>query len=292
MPPDVLVCAVHYRDEKRVRRFAEELSAWPEFRVAICDNSGDFGSASLPPRSIVVKAGANVGYFNGCVLAYRAAMEQTGGVPDFAIFSNSDVRIGTAFRQTLLNMRLGDSAGCLAPNVVTSRGCPQNPHLVERISPCKLWLLRSVHAIPPLGACYIRLALWRRGLKWAGPKPCRARREIYAPHGSCFILTRRFLERGEPEAFGGFLHDEEIHIAQQVIERGLRVIYEPSLPVEHEEHATLGAIGLLRQARMHAHSLSWLTKRYFSRTGRPIDIGGEEARWQGGAPTRDDDAAP
>jgi GT2 family glycosyltransferase len=85
--------------------------------------------------------------------------------------------------------------------------------------------------------------------------------QIYAPHGSIFIFRRAFFEHGGNIRFPYFLFGEEIYIAEQVKEKGGKILYAPELNIIHNEHTSTGLFkwgrkfDAIRQTRNNMKSL-------------------------------------
>jgi hypothetical protein len=82
-------------------------------------------------------------------------------------------------------------------------------------------------------------------------------REIYAPHGSCVLFNRTYFEVGASIEHGAFLFGETITVAEWVRRKGLRIVYDPRIAIQHKEHSTTGRIKSRRIAR-----LQYLAARY------------------------------
>lgn len=244
------------------------------WELVVVDNSEDAGQlvtlravASRDSRIRVVRANRNVGYLNALPLALPALQQ-----PDFAWMAllNMDV--------TLSSFEVGAAArfqdnriGVIAPAVVSSRtGADQNPYLTAR--PSRRTVLRWQLAF----RVWWVARLWvyfsdqkgssRRGtsqpLVVAGPP-----RAVYAPHGSCFFLSRQYLEAGGAISQPVDLFCEEITVAESARRLGLVVMHDPLIRFEHQEHATTKVWRSRRLLEMQSAALRYAMGLLYG--GRP-----------------------
>jgi GT2 family glycosyltransferase len=73
---------------------------------------------------------------------------------------------------------------------------------------------------------------------------------IYAPHGSCIILHKTFLEHGGKIDYKGFMYGEEIYIGEEALKQNFKILWVPDLKVRHFKKATTGMV-------RHAQKVRW-----------------------------------
>jgi GT2 family glycosyltransferase len=100
-------------------------------------------------------------------------------------------------------------------------------------------------------------------IKLGRRRPAQRAREIYAAHGSVFLLTRAFFARGGTLALDGLLYAEEIHIAEQARRHGLRIFMEPSLRVTHKRRASTGTVARRQRRRWARERLQVVLREYY-----------------------------
>ena len=285
MTPRTVVFAVsHFHNADEVRAFCDHVLTLPrppsvDVRVGVAENGGsgldldDFGSEVFR-----VPGGGNVGYLGGAHRVFEA-WSARHGPPSWLVVSNTDVTFDPGALRELGEAREGE---VLAPDVVLPDGRPQNPFLERRYSALRaygyVWLTRFGWAF---GLLARSAPLRRRIRRWfprrsatdhTGP---RTPRTIYAAHGSCIVLPRRFFERGGTLAFPTFMYGEEIHVAEQARRVGCPIRFTPELRVHHAEHSVTGSVpDDRRRTWMHESARdAWL--RYYA-----------PAWWPGAEPVR------
>lgn len=90
---------------------------------------------------------------------------------------------------------------------------------------------------------------------------------IYAAHGACMIFSSKFFALGGTLEVPFFLYGEEIYAAEAARLLGLKVLYNPGLRVQHDEHQSTRArsVFLSRQAAKHLRETTdYLVDAYFS----------------------------
>ena len=223
---------------------------------------------------------ANAGYFGAAKEGLDGFLKRGAAMPDWIIVCNHDILIEDRDFFMKLFGQDPSAAGVIAPRIrCLPGGVEQNPFMRRR--PGRLrwaglrlcssnygaaalwdWLSRKKRAVQSYRAAHAR-------------KPVegeRARREpIYAPHGSFFIFSRRYFEAGgflDPHLF---LYGEEITVAETCRSLGLPVIYEPSLCVFHNEHASTGRRISRFSYECQKKALRYVTSRYFSGAQAPAE---------------------
>ncbi len=85
----------------------------------------------------------------------------------------------------------------------------------------------------------------------------------YAIHGSFMIFNKTFFQRGGTINYPCVLFGEELFIAEQALKLNLDLLYEPSLQVEHNEHATTGTFKSKEAVAYLHQSYTFLLNTYF-----------------------------
>ena len=101
-----------------------------------------------------------------------------------------------------------------------------------------IWLPKIVRLILPLS---IRK---KDEEQFLDPRP------ISQGHGSCYILTQKYLEIFNSLPERTFINGEEFFLSHQLNEKGVKVFYEPKLGLTHLEHTTTG---VLKRKAMYLH---------------------------------------
>jgi GT2 family glycosyltransferase len=271
-----LLLCVHYRSEAALRGYltslAELRGAASRLSVVVVDNSPGGAPLELPeapfPLRLVVSR-ENPGYLGGAARGFREAHDEARGA-DFVAISNVDLRIDQPdFLDRLEADPGGEDVGILAPAIRSGlTGADQNPFLRLRPSPLRMHAYKWIFSSYAVAAAYERAGRVARRMRRAEAPAVKGPEDIYAAHGSFFLLSRAFFERGGTLDYPVFLFNEEIHLAEQARALGLRVVYRPDLEVRHEEH---GSIGRYRNRAMVAHArhaARFCADRYFAEDSR------------------------
>jgi len=216
---------------------------------------------------------ANAGYFGAAKAGLDRFLECQGAIPDWVIVCNHDVLIED--RDFFLRLFGQDSSavGVIAPRIqsLPSR-VDQNPFMRRRpgrLRQARLKLCSSSYGVAAIWDWLSRKNLALKSYRKShSRKPvgsqCAGREQIYAPHGSFFIFSRRYFQAGGFLDQNLFLYGEEIFVAETCRSLGLPVIYEPSLCVFHNEHTSTGRRISRFSYEQQKKALQYVTSRYFS----------------------------
>ena len=239
--------------------------------VIIVDNSDTFDCQYLSVLNIdsinieVLKPGENLGYFGGVRFGLDEAAIDLGA--GYLMIANPDLIFGADFFERLSTLELAADVGVVAPKI-TNRpsGDEANPFLRRR--PSRQWMQfrRFVHRYPLVLFFYDLLSnmkqRWRA--RFNGPQLNASNCEqIYAAHGSLFIMSSSYITKGCDFDHKGFLFGEELYVAEMCFEKNLRTIYCSSLEVTHYQHASISKLRTKQFAGYAFESLTFLKGRFF-----------------------------
>ena len=86
---------------------------------------------------------------------------------------------------------------------------------------------------------------------------------IRQEHGSFIILTKEYFKRCGIINYPCFLFCEEIYLGEQCKEHQLAVVYEPSLRIDDDEHASTGNFKGKKYCQFNYQALSYIIKKYY-----------------------------
>ncbi len=200
---------------------------------------------------------ANYGYFG----AVSKMMEGTDPyVFDFIIISNVDVRISND-ALILLVKKYGNGrkdVGWIAPQIYSEiEKRDRNPQILKRYSLRRLRLLRFMFKHPFICMLYKKTAYKRKSLRTYDS--CY----IYGGHGSFIILTNVYLKKCGIINYPIFLYCEEIYLAEQCYNNGLKVIYDPEVMVWDMEHASTGKMPSSLYFKYNKEALEYVMKTFY-----------------------------
>jgi len=287
---DVTLIAVSYFGADDAFALLESLLAQDEkkWTLLIVDNTDDSTQRArldelraVDSRVDVMRAPGNLGYLGGAAWA----LEQRPPAGDAAVLNTDLVLMGPgALRQLAQAARAGSDIGMIAPSVISERsGRDQNPHLAAPPS-VRISVLRALSMSTPLLAqstIYASTLLSRKSEARRVPDKAESRAEIYAPHGSFLYFTAEYLRRGGSLRHPLFLFAEEVFVAEECLNAGLKVLFEPSIKILHREHANTGVrrprllLKASGRATRYVLSTAWTRRRRMRATQQQIQrIGG------------------
>jgi len=272
--PSVLLICVKYSADRETERYLDSiraLHAQSGLHVLLVDNTVEarWSYTSDQSNCRVLRAPRNLGYFGGARYGLSRHLAENP-MPDWLIISNVDLSLDDpTFLERLAPLGSIPDVGAVAASIRSAlTGIDQNPFMRVRPSVLRMhaykWLYRSQTALNG----YEGLAAFshRAGSALRKLRPTHsnsARETIYAPHGSFLILSKNYFDRGGDLDFPEFLFGEEIYIAESVRRLGLKVIYEPALRVNHQEHHSTGLFKSKQVAGYVAASAAYCADTFF-----------------------------
>jgi GT2 family glycosyltransferase len=216
------------------------------FPIVIVDNASSDKDVKIlheiratEKNVIVLFSNENIGYFKGLNkgIAYLREKYQSNCM----IIGNNDLLFPDGFIQSLYtNNKIFDSYPVISPNIVSSTGVHQNPHVINNIS----FFREVIYDIYYSNHLVSKLILFLAKItKKVSDRADELEHEksglIYQGHGSCYILGPLFFEHFESLYAPTFLFGEELFLTIQLREKGFKVYYEPEIVVIHEGHSSI-----------------------------------------------------
>ncbi|MBV1735327.1 MAG: glycosyltransferase [Candidatus Desulforudis sp.] len=212
----------------------------------------------------VINLEENLFYWGGARFALDHLAKRSTFTPQWIIVCNNDIEIVTEeFINDLLSLDYMQY-GVIAPSIVsTITGRDQNPYRVRQLSRIDQLRFRLQHAHYYFG----KLFFWTRKLlckfrSYRRITSSNAAQEIYAPHGSFVIFSKRFFEMGGYLDGGFRMYGEELTTAEIAKGIGASVLYSPFLKILHREHSTTGSTYTRQTARYNAEAYKYFVSRY------------------------------
>jgi GT2 family glycosyltransferase len=285
-----LLIVVHYGapgPTLELLRCLSRLECLSELYVMILENKSGAGSSRELQDAIsrlanceLFELTANAGYFGAAKAGLDQLLERHGMLPDWVIVCNHDVLIEDTDFFSKLFSQDPMAAGVIAPRIRVLPGrVDQNPFMTSRPGWLRWTQLRLVNSFYGAATVWDWLYRQKRAAKtfWLALRGRAAaisncgRQSIYAPHGAFMIFSRRYFEAGGYLDGNLFLYGEEISVAEICRSLGLAVIYEPSLCVVHNEHASTGRRITRFTYECQKNALRYLTARYLTGSGSPVE---------------------
>lgn len=215
----------------------------------VVENSGDGSQqaellsifSSQPDVHVIQNANPR-GYLHGINFGLQWLCQKCE--PDFCIAGNNDMLVDNAdFFRELGALRVPSDVFVIAPQVRDAKGDYQNPCLEAPQSALRSRLFDLYYwRYSTFVVCRVLERLLFTAIRILHPLKDSRRdeqRQIYAAHGSVFILTRSFMEK-----VGTFwdcvaLFGEEPIVAETVRRNGGRILFVPQLRLYHKTSQTL-----------------------------------------------------
>lgn len=211
--------------------------------IIVIDNSPDnddieilkkfiVGNYNVDSQIVLLKK-ENRGYFQGLNDGILYA-KNLGYCNNFYVVGNNDIIFKDNFIVQLENLKLNDDILVLAPDVITTEGSHENPHVVEKMGflrKLKYDLYFSHFVVAKLLS---KIKSTERKYKIFDP----IRKEIHMGIGALYVLTPQFFENFEKLSEEVFLYGEEAILAGQINSVKGKILYEPNLVCYHNESST------------------------------------------------------
>ena len=270
MKMNVAFICVNYNSYDSLKAYLESIekakrAAGFDFKlsVVIVDNSEcikDISKDAYDFEIVHIKSGKNIGYFGGIEFGIKKAEFDLSDY-DYSIISNVDVLVSENFFYELNKTIVDSCVGCIAPSIISKvENGNRNPKIVNRISVRKLKVLRIMYRFPLLHILYSNLIYLKRREKVQNAEDGY----IYAPHGSFMIFTKRASEFLQTMKYPCFLFGEEIFVAENLMKKGLKVLYKSSLVVNDSEHVSTDKMKSEFYYKCNFEAIDMLLKEYFN----------------------------
>ncbi|MBX3705067.1 MAG: glycosyltransferase family 2 protein [Pseudomonadales bacterium] len=191
----------------------------------------------------LIRSERNLGYFSGLNLGLDYVRRFHSDVA-WVIVGNNDLVFSDHFVETLANKsEVYSQYAVIAPNIVTLDGDRQNPHIREHIGLARIRAYDTYYSSYLLARLIAKIVgVGRRHFNRRDQSGYATAREIYACHGSCFVLSRKFFETFGELWAPTFMFGEEVFLAEQVAKSSMRILYSPELEVIHASHAAVSGL--------------------------------------------------
>lgn len=266
-----LLTVVNYRDNKStvdlINSFS--MSNLIGFVLLVVDNSPQDQDLAnfilkLNNSSIIYhKNKYNLGYFPGAFTAIHNLSQSY----DSYIVGNTDITIiDIAHYENILSRADSlNNVGVIAPYIESQvTGKNQNPFITVRPSQLRYNTLAYIFANRFLAASILILLKLRRYFNKNKVIHFKDWDSIYAPHGSLFIFTKKFIDSGYDGINLPMLYAEEISVAEHCLRHNLKIIINNQIKFIHSEHKTTGTgLSKFRYERVK-EAIAFILREYYS----------------------------
>lgn len=184
-------------------------------------------------EKVVILKKENRGYFQGLNDGIEFA-QQKGIKNTFYIVGNNDITFDETFISTLLLYKIDDADLVIAPDVVTTEGSHENPHVIN-----KMGFLRKLKYDVFFSSYFVSEILGKIKSTERSFKPYDPiKKKIYMGIGALYVLTPNFFKHFKKLSEEVFLYGEEAILTGQINSVNGNIIYDPSLICYHNESST------------------------------------------------------
>ncbi len=267
---NILFFLVNYFNEEEVYSFIKEQLKPTEnnfIDVIITDNGSRTSLINdiegKYPNVTLIKSGSNVGYFGAAYLGLTNYLDRNKDYPQAVIICNTDIKLAGDFFQVLQNKLSDTNFDILGPSIYSTLfKHDQNPYIIHRIKESKLRFFKFVSSAHFLYSLFTVYHVFKNKLS-GKTNIYHEAMKTYAIHGSFIIFNKTFFQKGGTINYPCVLFGEELFIAEQALKLNLNMLYEPSLKVEHNEHATTGTFKSKEAVAYLHQSYTFLLNTYF-----------------------------
>lgn len=240
----------NFRSSEASRQAVESISRIKGFDkdpVVIVDNAS--GEAEIEilrrieadfPNVRVIYRNENAGYFRGLNEGIRLIREQHRDIDVIVAGNNDLVFPGEFFNMIGLNQPLFEKYPVISPDIMTTDGEHQNPHVISRISMSREIIYDVYYSNYMLARIIRFLSKATKSFTDRNDEKHQVAGTIWQGYGACYLLGpvffRNFGELWSP----AFLMGEEFFLSRQLEEKGFSIWYEPSISVKHIRSASIG----------------------------------------------------
>ncbi len=197
----------------------------------------------------------NPGYFGAVKRLMQAIDVKTY---DYIIISNVDLMVEEDFFIKLASYKCQEDIGWIAPQIWSEKEKrDKNPRQMTRYSLRKLKLLRLGYQIPWLDTLYTKTLYKRKKMHRKQPG------YVYSGHGSFIILTKTYTARCGKVNYPVFLFCEEIYLAEQCLQAGLKVVYSPNMKVIDLEHVSTGKMDHRTYCKHNLEAIDYIIRTFY-----------------------------
>ena len=264
---------VNYYNEEEVCSFVtEQLQPHKNnlIEVVITDNGSKNPSLFIElikkySSIALVSSNNNLGYFGAANFGLTHFLSQHKQYPQAIIICNTDINLQADFFGVLQNKLSTQKFDVLGPSIYSSfLKYYQNPYITSRITKNKLKFLHTVSSNYWLYSLFTLYHVIKTKFSGRTYTKQTTASNPYAVHGSFIIFNKTFFEKGGSINYPSVLFGEEIFIAEQALKLNLKMVYEPTLQIEHHEHTTTGIFKSKKTVAYLHQSYTYLLKTYFT----------------------------
>jgi GT2 family glycosyltransferase len=206
---------------------------------------------------LLIKNDKNLGYFK----ALNKGLQHISEIKkDFVIIGNNDLTFNRDFIKKLCVLDYKDNILALAPDIITKDGKHQNPHVVNRVPLFKRLFYKLYFTNYYFGQFLYFNYQKLKSLLDSRNTEVGKQMEIYMGIGACYVLTPNFFNYYNKLDDRVFMWGEEALFGNQIKKVDGKILYTPSLKVNHYESATVSNMPSKKKYEMTKESFKIYSK--------------------------------
>jgi GT2 family glycosyltransferase len=267
MSQDVVFICVNYNESDITSKYVTNvlsLNSNFNIKIIIVDNYSsiddkiklsNFVKNNSNENLFLLNSDINLGYFKGLNLGIKFAIEKFNFA--FLTIGNNDLIFDDDFLYELEISSFDSTVMVLAPDVYTSNGIHENPHIKKRVS----FFRRTVYKIyfTHYFIAYLISLIYKPKRRYSGF--ITEQQYIYMGIGALYILTPNFFKHFSTLWDQVFLYGEEALLAGQIKSVNGNTLYMPSLKCLHYGSSTTSSLKTRKKYNMQQSSYN-LYKQY------------------------------
>lgn len=184
----------------------------------------------------------NVGYFKGLNIGLEFVKKKFK--VDVCVIGNNDLIFEKNFLNDIQNkLYLFEKYAVVAPNIITLDNVCQNPHVIKNISRFRHFVLDLYYSNYYISLIiHFLLKLTKNIFQRKDYLYSSTPSVIYQGYGACYLIGPLFFKYFNQLFAPTFLMGEEFFLAYQLKMFNLKLFYEPSIKVYHQDHASVGKL--------------------------------------------------
>lgn len=185
----------------------------------------------------------NSGYFKGLNIGIKYLREKHPNI-DYITIGNNDLYFSLDYIDSIkIKCDLFNKYPIVSPDLITLDGVHQNPHVIEKISKTREIIYDIYYSNYYLSLFIGHIAkITKKFTDREDEEQFEIPQVIHQGYGACYILGPLFFKHFDLLWAPTFLMGEEFFLSKQLEEKGMKVYYEPSIKVNHHDHATMGKL--------------------------------------------------
>lgn len=272
---EYVIITVNYYGAKQVNNFLNSLSvAGVNAKIIVVDNSNSAEEIADLIHLVdvysnlnikLLDSGSNLGYMGGLNFGIKYLQHENIDY-EWLVLCNNDIIFSPTFFNQVTNIWRSSNINTkvIAPSVLdTTTGKNLNPFLVHRPSRFDIAKLRFLYTnyLIYIFARRVRASIMAfTGPKFAGPTITTDSQQIYASHGSIFIVRKDISLQGFDDAY--FLYGEEVTVAEKCRDSGGHAMYHADLEISHIAHSATSKLGEKKVFKRKAEAIKYVSQNY------------------------------